>query len=212
MGTFCMGSFIFFSRLRPCWKEGQLNTILSLQHLIIPVNEPTPYLRMTASKQSGLIVNFPMQLGQPAVEKAVHFSPTSEVKMFEKSSRRENKEKWYTGEEYRLFKCQRNRDLIHCSNVMMFKSDVGEGFTTEDMAKFTGLEFVLSRDLPNRMREIVNKREEHAALILAAQAHLRSANLSISSATALARVSEKSSHHERKMSHKVAAASFGVTD
>ncbi|KAL3788497.1 hypothetical protein ACHAWO_012825 [Cyclotella atomus] len=166
---------------------------------------------MTASNQpSGLILNFPDD--QQAVEKAVHFSPTSEVRVFEKSSKRENKVKWYTGQECHLFKRQRNRDMVYCSDMMMFRSSVGERFTTKDIVKLTGLEFFVSDDLPKRMRDIENMREEHEGLILAAQARLRSANLSISGATALARVSEKSSQHARKMSHKVASASFGVSD
>lgn len=97
--------------------------------------------------------------------KSVRFSPTCEVKVFEKSSSRENKTKWYTGREYNL-----TRDLVHCSNLMIYKSSVGESFTTEDIVKLTGFEFFVSDDIQQRMREIEHKRDSHAALILGVQA------------------------------------------
>lgn len=159
------------------------------------------------STSSGLIVNFPNS-DQPVVMKSVRFSPTCEVKVSEKSSSRKNKTKLYTGREYNLFRHQRTRDLVHCSNLMMYKSSVGESFTTEDIVKLTGFEFFVSDDIQQRMREIEHKRESHAALILGVQARWRSANRF--SVTALARVSERSSEHARRLSHKVAAASFGA--
>jgi hypothetical protein len=92
----------------------------------------------------------------------------------------------------------------------MYTSCVGGRFTNEDIVKMTGLEYFVSKDIPKRVKEIEDMRESHKALILDAQARLRSANCS--SATILARVSQMNSQHARKLSHKVAAASFDLSD
>lgn len=161
----------------------------------------------SAANASGLIVDFPYQIStnQPISARSVRFSTTSQMVVFPRSSSRENKIKWHCEQDYKYFKLQRYQDSVYCSNLMMYKKNRGESFTADDADKFTGLEFLMSSDIPKRARQIVDERRAHTNLVLSGQEYLRQAN--INDANALARLSAKSTLQARTKSQKMAAAS-----
>jgi hypothetical protein len=174
------------------------------------VDQTTPSNHGSAANAaSGLIVDFPdhPSTSHP-ISTSVRFSATSQMVVFPRSSSRENKIKWYSKQDYQHFSHQRYRDTVYCSNLMMYKKNMRESFTADDVDKFTGLEFLMSSNVPKRMRQIVEERQAHTALVLNGQQYMRQAN--VNDANVLARLSEKSSRQARTKSQKMAAASVSA--
>jgi hypothetical protein len=175
------------------------------------VDQATPSNHGSAANASGLtIVDFPHHpsTSHPISTRSVRFSATSQMVLFARSSSRENKIKWYCEQDYQHFRRQRYQDTVYCSNLMMYKKNMRESFTADDVDKFTGLEFLMSSNVPKRMRQIVEERRAHTALVLTGQQYMRQAN--VNDVNALARLSEKSSRQARTESQKMAAASVSA--
>jgi hypothetical protein len=175
------------------------------------VDQATPSNHGSAANASGLtIVDFPHHpsTSHPISTRSVRFSATSQMVLFARSSSRENKIKWYCEQDYQHFRRRRYQDTMYCSNLMMYKKNMRESFTADDVDKFTGLEFLMSSNVPKRMRQIVEERRAHTALVLTGQQYMRQAN--VNDVNALARLSEKSSRQARTESQKMAAASVSA--
>ena len=79
----------------------------------------------------------------------------------------------------------------------------GERLTKDEVCACTGLETMLSPNVPRRLKKIMNAREAHVNRVLSAQDHGCGVD-------GIARVSMKSSRAATARSHHVAVASYVV--
>ena len=113
----------------------------------------------------------------------------------------ENKAKWYDEEDYRRFKYTLVRDAVKVSaNVAAARVD--QGFAEELILRCVGLDHLISRDVPARIRAVWNTRMTHVKLVLMAQ-KLQRLN-GIGGPEDLARVASDSSRGSRERAHEIA--------
>ena len=91
----------------------------------------------------------------------------------------------------------------------MVKKSVGLDLTAEDVCMFRGLEIFISPDVGERAREILQAKKVHVKGVLREQERQRNANEH--SASAIARLSRRSSRSHRVRSQSLASAAIGAT-
>ncbi|KAL3798688.1 hypothetical protein HJC23_004439 [Cyclotella cryptica] len=138
--------------------------------------------------------------------KSVSFSPTSQMAVFKCPTHSENEMKWYNKDDYEYFRSVRRTDIINCSNMMTKKVGSGEPFTVDDISSCTGLEFLLSRDVPRLIQEIKMMRDMHIRVILEEQE--RQVYTKTYDIEFLARLSEISSRSATERAHKLACSAI----
>ena len=135
-------------------------------------------------------------------KKSVSFSKFGKCKVFQKAAF-EKGMKSYRKSDYEGFKIIRDYDVIRCSGIVAIKLAMGENLTIEEKCLCTGLEHVLSPDVPKRVDAIEEARELHVKKVLDEQT--RQEGSGGFSADLMAYVSMKSSKNSRAFAHRVAA-------
>ena len=147
-----------------------------------------------------LIVDFPSK-------KTVRFSRMSHMRTF-KPIKNESEIKSYTKNDYKHFNLDRSRDIVQCSKMIALKMSSGEKLTEDDVCLCTGLETMLSPDLPRRARKIMKARESHVQAVLSAQERAHQVITDEYIEVAIARVSERSSRVAVARAYNIAVAAY----
>ncbi|KAL7502903.1 hypothetical protein ACHAXN_000776 [Cyclotella atomus] len=154
----------------------------------------------TAIKHGGTSTN--AMVDSSSKRKSVRFSRYSHSRVF-RSPYEDISMKSYTKRDYKRFDCVRSRDIVKCSRMLAIKIGSGHEITTEDLIYCTGLETMLSPDLPRRSKKVKDAREMHMDIVLSEQAQKK---LGMFNAMDIAHVSKKSSRSARFRSFKLALA------
>jgi hypothetical protein len=105
----------------------------------------------TAIKHGGTSTN--AMVDSSSKRKSVRFSRYSHSRVF-RSPYEDISMKSYTKRDYKRFDCVRSRDIVKCSRMLAIKIGSGHEITTEDLIYCTGLETMLSPDLPRRSKKV----------------------------------------------------------
>ena len=122
----------------------------------------------------------------------------------------ESEIKSYTTNDYKRFNLDRNRDIVQCSKMIAHKMNSGEKLVEDDACMCTGLEPLLSPDLPRRARKIIKARESHVSAVLLIQERAHQVLKDEYIEVAIARVSERSSRAAVAGAYNVAVAAYGA--
>lgn len=148
---------------------------------------------LSMNQDDTLIVDFP----QP---KSVSFSPHSSGVYINYPTQSEILAKWNDVEDEMQFRRQLELDAVTCSRkIVQYLSGQGEGRL--DYQDCVGLDNLISRDVPQKMKAVRAARRRHARIVLQEQVRQRFAN--VDSTQELARVSRASSRSERLRARKV---------
>lgn len=90
----------------------------------------------------------------PPKRKSVRFSRYSHSRVFRSIYEEDIRMKSYTKSDYKHFDRVRSHDIIKCSKMLAFKIGTGQEITSEDLCYCTGLETMLSPDLPRRFKKV----------------------------------------------------------
>ena len=139
-------------------------------------------------------------------KKTVRFYPKCDGLFIRYPSAEEKKERWYSKEEETQMKSDRMRDAVACSHLL-YGGSVGR--ECRDMINkkdflicCTGLDRLMSDDIPQRLDSIVQERKDHVDTVLDEQE--RQSQRNAQSIVDLARVSKMSSKVSRKRACQVA--------
>ena len=151
------------------------------------------------SSNLNLIVDFPAASNS---KKSVRINPMSHMRTF-RQAEHESETKAYSKSDYKRFNELRSHDIFKYSDLVAQRMSSGERLTKDEVCACTGLETILSPNVPRRLKKIMKAREAHVDRVLSAQEHGFDAD-------GIARVSMKSSRSAVARSHHVAVASYVV--
>jgi hypothetical protein len=159
-----------------------------------------------STSNPSLIVDFPPIASRnenlAGGKKSVRINPMSHMRTF-RQAEHESQTKAYSKSDYRRFNDLRAHDITKYSKLVAHKMRYGERFTEDEICMCTGLETILSPNVPMRLKKIMNAREAHVARVLSAQEH----GLGVDG---IARVSMKSSRTAVARSYDMAIASCTI--
>ena len=137
----------------------------------------------------------------------VRFASEIQGRYIRYPSSAENKAKWYDKQDYKRFESMVFRDAVRAS------AKVAAGAVDQDTAeklilRCVGMDHLISRNVPARIRAVRESRRTHVQTVLMAQKMQRL--YGIGGPEALASISSESSLRSRERAYKVAVLSASV--